>query len=225
MKKVLIVLLAIAYFGAGTPASAQVAASASATPSSDITSKLKERIEKVVEEKRDQIKGVIDRFGDNNRGIIGQVVRVNQESITVKNPKGTLILPLDPQVSLIKKGKDIKVADIAVDDWVVVVGESQDKDTFVPKRITVITTNPRPYPYQVYLGTISTLDKNNIIITTRGKNESVTIVQGKTTTYEDLSGKKIDKKLLEADLQVLIVSYFENGQWQARAIKVLTALD
>lgn len=189
------------------PISAQEAtATISSETNDETTQNLKDRIEKVVQERKDQIKEKIDALSTQKRGFIGQIQRVSEEAITIKNVKGTQILAIDEDVELLKKSKDISLSDIAVDNWVVVMGLLEE-DNFTPKRILVSDTTLRPKQYKIALGSIESLSSREIIIFPRSGDDSVTYTITSKTDFEDLEGNPIVFADLTTEMQALVVGY------------------
>lgn len=205
-----------------SPVIAQTSASESATKN------LKDRIEKIVNEKRDQIQGALEDLSLQKRGFIGQVERVTEEALTVSNPKGLQIIPLDQsKVSLSKSNKAIKVSDIAVDDWVVVMGYIDKEDTFQARRILVSDNTLRPKDYIVRLGTITELSRTTLTLQPRDGSQPITVTTPRNTSYQDISGEEAERTDLETELPALVIAYQEeNTQGEttttATVIRVLT---
>lgn len=194
------------------------------TSSSETTKKLKERIERIVEEKRDQIQGAIDNLSQRKQGFIGQVTRVSEEAITIKNSKGTIIVPIDETVALIKGGQDISIDDIAVDNWLLVIGFVED-DTFTPRRILVSTNTLRPRSHLVSLGTIQSLTSSELQIRSRLGDEEINFILSSKTEFQDLEGSEVSQSDFSNDLQVLVVGYQDEDNKRATVIRALATLD
>jgi hypothetical protein len=204
--------------------STQPATESAASPSAT-TQKLRERIEKIVEEKRDQIKGVLDEFDQKKRGTLGNVTRVSEESVTIKTRKATEIIPLSPDVAIEKAGKTIKLDEIAVGDWVVVMGLIEE-DAFVPKRLLVSSTSLRPPTPVVVLGTIEASERNQISIIPRSGEGASTVTTTTKTVYQDINGQEIERADIKKDMQALLIgSENDKNEKTARLIRVLTVVE
>ena len=191
---------------------------------SSSTSKLKERIERIVNEKRDQIKGVLAELDQAKRGTIGEVIRVSSETLTIKTAKGTEILPLTDQIRLLKKNKVIKLEDVAVGDWAVVMGVITD-ETFQPQKILISSTSLRPLPHLVRLGSIEKIEAKSLSISDRSQDQTQTFLTNSQTKYQNLNGQTVSRKQLSEKTQVLLVG-FENTDRQAivTTIRLLTTV-
>lgn len=205
---------------ASTKATPTPAGGATAT-ASGTTQKLKERIERIVDEKREQVKGVLSEITADRRGYIGEIQRISAEAITVKSSKGTTILPLSDDVSLTRKNLPITVEDIEVGQWALVIGSTED-DTFVPESIIVSTTSLRPEPRFVTLGSITTLSKTQLVLTPRGGTETETFILAKNTQYQDLDGAPIKLDQISEELQAIVVAVDKDSTKTATTVRLLT---
>lgn len=197
-----------------------------ATESADeeTTQNLKKRIERVVQDKKDQIEDVVANLNRQRLGFVGQVQRLSENSITIKNPKGTQILAISDAVSLTKAGKTIKMSSIEVDDWVAVVGTTQENE-FVPETIAVSDTSLRPADSEVLLGGVSDLSSSKINVTSRLDETQHSFSLTKSTQYQDLSGQEIKLADLEEQMQVLVVGTQDGETKKARLVRVLTNIE
>jgi hypothetical protein len=206
---------------------ASTSPSPAATPETleETTQNLRERIEKIVNEKRDQIEGTLETLSRPKRAFVGQIERVTEESLTVKTTKGINILSIDKNILLVKKSKTIKISDIAVGDWAIVMGVVAEDDSFAPKRIIISSENLRPRPFTVAVGSITGLDTKNITIQPRSGESNFTVVINKSTSFQDLQAKPARQQDLSQDMQVLVIAYRDDSnQLIATVVKLLTAL-
>src|SRR3990167_3117284 len=85
-----------------TPVLAQTDdAEASDESETSVTESIKDRLQKVVEEKKDQIKGVTTQ-GQVKRGLVAKVKRLSEESVTVETRQGPIIIPLDEKLTVLQ---------------------------------------------------------------------------------------------------------------------------
>jgi hypothetical protein len=187
------------------------------------TQKLKERIERVVEEKREQIKGVLAELSDKKRGFIGEIQRVSEESITLKTRKATHIIAVADTLSITKQGKTIKTSDIAVGDWAIAIGSLED-DEFKPERLLISSTSLLPAPKVVALGTVSDINKTKLTVITRLNSETKEFLITKTTKYQDLNGTTIKATEVTSDLQVLVVGQISDKGTELKVVRVLAPI-
>ncbi len=183
----------------------QAASSPISSPSAEVTTqKLKERIERIVEEKREQVKGALDQLRTRRRGIVGEVTRVSAETITVKTSRTTVILPLNKDVSMVKGKKPISVDDVAVGDWIVAIG-SEPEDDFVPEHLVIVSTSLRPVPRVITLGNVESVTKTQVVVSPRAGGEARTYTLGKNTVYQDSTGNKVALKDITTSMSVLVI--------------------
>lgn len=189
------------------------------------TQNLKERIERVVQEKKEAIKGAIDRMGTQKRGFIGEVQRISEETLTVRTNKGIRIVALnDPNITILKDSKPIKLESIVVGDWVVAMGFSEEDGTFTPRRLLLSSETLRPQDYKVDIGTITEIGRNTITFTSRQDVNPQQLTIAKTTTLEDVEGEEIALTDITTDLQVLVIGYDDTANNNQRVIKVVRVL-
>ncbi len=183
-------------------------ASAAATES---TASVKQRIEKVLEKQKEQLDDVLATANGKMAGIVGEVTRVAQNSITVKHDDTTTILKMSDAVVIKKKDKKVALADVAVSDWVAVVGE-RDEDSLIPKLILLSSTSLRPIPKIVTFATISEIKKQQLTLiprdTTQGETVSLTI--DKQTKFEAVDGATLKLADFEEDFTVLAIGQKKN---------------
>lgn len=216
-------LLAITFLLSLSLGLATVAHAQEATSSPQTTQNLKARIERIVEEKKDQITGIINNLDSTKQGFIGQITRISEETITVKTNKATKILPITSDVELLKGTTKIKLSDLAVDNWLVVMGIVED-DNFKPIRILVSAEDIRPRTYLTALGTITDSDRTTFTIIPRDNPEPIEVTTTTKTVYEDLKGEEIGRADIETDMQALLIAYDDEGDKIASRIRILTVI-
>jgi len=193
----------------------------SANPT-ETTRQLKERIQRIVDEKKDQIKGVIDDLSQQRTGFIGEVQRVTEESITINNQHGTRILPIDDQVTLRRNNNDIEISEIAVGDWLVVMGVEAD-DAFVPLRILASSTSLRPRSHVVALGSIADISRNSLTLLSR-TGEEVEFVTNTNTSFQDNDGEEVLVSEFVEEMQVIVVGYEDKDDKILTVVRTLAPL-
>lgn len=190
------------------------------SPSADTTEKLKARIEKIVEEKKNQIMGAISDLKQGRRGFIGEVQRVSSETITLKTAKGTQILALNQDVAVTKAGKAITVANIAIGDWAMVIGRTEN-DTFVPELIDLSSESLRPKTHLIALGTLTEVTRTTVTFMAKNQTSSQKLTLVKSTQFEDNEGNKLELKDIKKDAQVLLIGELNEPNWEVERIKLL----
>jgi len=224
-----VLMLSLVISGAVTPvlaATSTPSASPTQTTSpapAETTQKLKDRIEKIVEEKKDQIMGALDDLSSKKRGFIGEVQRVSAESITIKTNKETQIISLTQGATVTKSGKTLPIEDIAVGDWVIVISKLQN-DELVPERILVSSGTLRPTPQVVTIGSVVDLDRITLTITTKQNGEEKEFIITKNTEYQDANGDRIKSTAVTSDLQALVVAEEAKAGNELKVVRILAPL-
>ena len=171
------------------------------------------------------------------RAILGKVARVTEESITLKNEEGDFILPVDGNVNITTdKGKTLEIKNIAVDSWVLVIGQI-DKEAAAtvkitpetklkPTSLTIYQESPVPPKPEVLMGSITELKKTKITLTTRNNNETKEILTSSKTKIYDLADHEISQDDLETDFNLIVVTEKnKKGQLVAKQIKALVEIE
>lgn len=191
------------------------------TRSGEITENLSERLEQILEEKKDEIEGDLEDLSKKKKGFIGEVTRVTSDALTISTNKSpSLIIPIDETVSISKSNKTIKVQQIAVGDWLILLGY-EEEDNFIPKKILVSSESLRPKTHLITIGTIQDLSKTKIDILPRNQEETISFTLTKNTLYTDNLGEKAEQKQFVADLQCLIVGYENKDEKNVTTIRAL----
>jgi hypothetical protein len=181
-----------------------------------------ENIKKIIKEniENSKVKGAIDNLLNRKIAMLGQVSRVTDETITITNRLGTRIIPIEKGLEITRDGKPIKLSDIAVENWVTILGRIKE-DSFSPVFMYVSITSPLPKTQYVTIGTITATTRNSITINPRtgGEEKIVNIV--KDTDFEDLDGTEIELTNLSEDLTVLVSGYEVNSKIEAATIRSL----
>lgn len=188
------------------------------------TRKLKERIERIVDEKKDQIKGVLSQIGQQRRGFIGEVERISQETITLETPKGLSIIPLTEKVVLEENGRGVEVDDIEVGNWATVLGVSEE-ETFQPLKVVIFEDSLRPRPIVVAMGSVVDVSSAELNIVRRDTGEELTFELNRQTAYQDLVGDQLRNDDMSPDLQVLVAGLETASGKTALVVRLLTTLD
>ncbi len=179
----------------------------SATPSTKES--LKERIDKVVEEKKEEIKDKVEEMAQKKRGFIGRVERVSEESITLENRQGVQVIPLQENLSLIKKEEPIEIEDLAVDNWITVLGYQQEENKFSAVKLVVSEDNLSPRSQIVEIGSIVDYGPKQITIKTRQEETEIKFEINSQTVLKDLEQEEISVSDLFEEMQCLIAGYRE----------------
>lgn len=181
-----------------------------------------ENIKKIIKDniENSKVKGAIDNLLNRKIAILGQVSRVTDETITISNRLGTRIIPLAENLSILRDEKEIKITDIAVENWVTILGKIKDDD-FSPSFIYVSTTSLQPKTQYIKIGTITAVSKTSITIKPRSNEAEKEISVTKTTSFEDLNGVAIELADLSEDVTVLVSGHETETKVEATTIRSL----
>lgn len=163
---------------------------------------IKERLKKAAEEQKDQVKGV-NSDGDK-RGFVGTVTRVSEETLTVQTRKGTQIISVEDNLAIIQDGKAFSLANIEIDNQVVVMGY-QDGEDFEARRILVLKKPLQSVKKSIAVGTIKKIDKQSVTITTRSDEEKSFSLSPKVVV-EDNTGEVLKLTDAKAEQSVLLIT-------------------
>lgn len=195
--------LGLAIIATPTPLKASVT-NVPTEKSETVNQNLKKVIDKVIEENKDAVDAKVLAAKQKTRGLVGEVKSVRADTLTIKTPKGTQILAADKNVKLIKAGKIIATSDIAVGDWVSIIGEIKDDDF---KALTVIVSSKSLATVEptILLGTIESFAKQELKVSNRADGQSQTFSVLKTSIWQDVSATKAAANLFKDSLQVFLV--------------------
>ncbi len=204
---------------------AQILFSSTASASSnenneEVDETVTNNIKELVKETATKVRGVTD---GGKKAMIGEVQRITDEALTIRHNDGQQIFPL-ANALLMKDGQAIKVDEIAVDNWVTIMGTVNDK-TITPEFIVVSSESLRTDPQVVVLGTITEITRNSVTISPRDGSGEREITVATTTELQDFQGNEALWSGFDVDMTILIVG-FENETGNARAstIKSLAPL-
>lgn len=192
------------------------------------TASLKERIEKVVEEKESKNGSVAGQIDYKTRAIVGVVERVSESAITISNTSGSVIIPITPTVELIKDDKQLIIGDIEIENSVIALG-LQTGETFTPIKVIIDDDQIMPRPQVVTIGAVKEISNTNLSIESRLSTSTSTFSLNKNTQIIDAESNKILASNLFEDVQVVIAGYIDSSGNEekkiAQIVKALVSLD
>lgn len=180
---------------------------------------LRERIEKIVEKQKDNVENALGELVNRRRGFVGQVVRVSQETLTINSRGATRVVSLS-EAKLMKTNAEIEPDEVAVDDWVMVLGLTTE-DSFTPKKVTLLAKSPRPDPHVTYLGALKEINKSSLEFQVRGQEEIISVDLDSNTKYQDDAGEETELVNFVEDDQVLLVGYTDQEDTIVTVIRAL----
>ncbi len=203
-----------------SPTYAQDASPAPAASSSGDQTKqgLMDHISKIMEQRREQVKGVMDKLGQQKRGFIAEVKGVMGTNLTVSNPKGTQILTITSNIIIVKENKKATIDDIAIGDWVIVMGYTDAQGNFSARRIIVSSQPLQPTLPDTVVGTLQTINRISAVFLPRRSQAAGTYLLNSATHYQDFQGKSITLSGLKVDTEYLVLSTTNKDQRTATLI-------
>jgi len=205
--------------------------SPSPTPSSSLqpspsakqtTENLKERIDRVIEETRGKVQGTTDRVGVKQRGFIGEVQRVTEKTLTLRNRKGNETLTLDSGLIIVKNNGKATVDDIAVGDWLIVMGYLEN-ETFEPKRIIISSTPLTPARFETGIGNLKESTRTQLTFLGLDRQE-IKYILNTTTQFQDSEGNVIKREALGSETQILVISREQDANKIATVVRSMAPI-
>ncbi|NCN45185.1 MAG: hypothetical protein COU63_03975 [Candidatus Pacebacteria bacterium CG10_big_fil_rev_8_21_14_0_10_36_11] len=187
------------------------------------TEKLKERIEKIVEQRKDKVEAVLGDYSTQKRGYIGQVERVSETTFAFNVNDITRIVPFDEKVALLKNNKEIKAENVSVGDWAIVMGIWED-DAITPKKIFFSEKTLKPKTHVVELGSLKKINRNTFDFQSRTNENISSISFTSSTTFEDSNGEEVKLKQFTEEDQILVVGYQDENGLYATTVRALAPL-
>jgi len=191
--------------------------STSPNATSAATQSLKERIEKVVEEKESKNGSVIGEKSYTTRGVVGKVERVSESTITIQTLKGSVIVPITSDTELVKGSKSIKAAEIEIDNQIIALG-IQTGDNFTAIKIIVTAKQLLPKNQVVVIGSLTSFTKNSLTLNSRYQNQSQEFEISKDTVLLDSEDQAIKPTDLFEDMQLIVAGVSETSSNTQKSI-------
>jgi hypothetical protein len=183
-----------------------------------------DNIKKVIQEKKTEL-GTVGANVRTQRAYLAKVTRVSEETLTVNNYTGNKIVPLNDEVLIQKKGKDIKVEEIVIDNWVGIYSEVTDNNLKIQK-VIVYDKDFTPKNKIITIGSIADIGKNDVAINPRSEGENLHFSFSKTTKFQDYRGEEVELADFYKDLQCLIVAFADqSGNYVVSSMKALSSFD
>lgn len=187
------------------------------------TEELRKRIERVVEERREQIKGIVEDLLIKKGAYIGEITRISEEAITIKSNETTNIIPLTEQVVILEDNQPVNIATIEVGNWATVLG-NRTTSSIEPEYVLISATSLRPQNYYVRLGSIHSLDRTELVFIPRGTEDQVTIALQRTSQYQNADGEAAAATDFEEQFGVLVIASEGQDGYELKTMRSLAPL-
>lgn len=202
----------------GTDTEATKAAEIAETTTQDATIKLRERLQKILGDQDETASGM------TRAGYIGEVTRISDEAITLKTLAGSEIVPLEDTI-LLKRALRIPVSEVAVGNWIIVIGQREKNRAIKPELLLVQTADLKPREHMVTIGDVSATTATSVTVVPRGKNEPITLTVNKNSLLTDSAGETILPRNVPQDISVIVVGFAQpNGSWELGTLKTTVNL-
>ena len=146
-------------------------------------------------------------------GFVGKVTTINSGNLTIDSRNNLLQATTSAKTAFIKNGLAIKIASLAIDDKIIIIGTSIKNDIVQAKRITVIKDEPVLVKTTAVVAKTVSIDlkKKTITLTIGSENQVLTLSKKSTVKLEEL----------EADQTILAIIKEYNGALSISRAKVL----
>lgn len=221
---ILTLLMCLTYIPVYSTVSAQTASPGAGDASdSATTEELRKRIERVVYERREQIKGVVEDLLGKKGAYIGEISRISEEAITVKYNDIPSIIPLTDSLVILQGTTPLSIDKIEVGNWAVVVGTRSD-NSIEPEYVLVSDTTLRPQTQLVKLAAIKSINRSQLVLIPRGSQEEQKATILKNTKFQDMNGDAAVVRDFDVDLNVLVTAVQGKDGWELKTVRSLAPL-
>jgi hypothetical protein len=217
-------LVSAATFSARLQNSDEKNSTASANGIDETTQETLNELKKRIEKNSERVKGVINSLLQRPRGMIGEVQRVTEETVTIRTQEGAVILQVSEGVVISRQNKAIPVDDVAIGNWAVVVGVEKD-DAFSPRQISVSATSLRPNPQVVRLGVLTEVSPRALLMMSRSSGETLPVSLTAKTKFEDVNGEAAKLSDFHSDMHILLVGWETDDGVEAVRIRSLVSFE
>lgn len=184
----------------------------SAAAETDTNESIKNRLQQVVQERKNQIQGVTSE-GQMKRGFVAHIKRVSEESITVETRQGPLIIPLNDNLVILDGNSEADSEDLEIDMEVTVMG-LQNGENFEAKRMLIHEDPLVSEERFIEIGTLTAIDRQSVTIQTRQGEEKIYALN-RTIAYEDNAGQTLRVNQIEEDQSIVILFLPEDANNQS----------
>ena len=195
-------VLAATPSGSPTPTSSS---SATPTPVSQDTIKqnIKDRIERVIENSSSAGTKVVRK----KQAFVGKIAKVTAESVVITTLQGIETVRYNPQkttVLSLPKLQTIKLEEVELNSFVIVMGYIQGEEAMEARRILVSAVPLFPLPREIILGTVSTIGTTSIDLRLRD-DKFRSILLSKKTIYKNVEAKSLKRTDVEEGQEVMVI--------------------
>ncbi|MEP7166616.1 MAG: hypothetical protein ABI758_01405 [Candidatus Woesebacteria bacterium] len=220
MKKIIIIATLLLLIGFVCTCFKAQAQEPEATPDS-VTQTLKDRVQRVMQSGQGQVEGTVTEQ-KTTFGLIGTLEKIVGSTVQIKTYQGaTRIAEVEKTASIKRLGKVIAYEELELNSPVIATGILDPNGEYRVNSLKIVDDTIFPSKRQTILGTLETLTTRAITFTLVGPQEatSSSAVVTSKTTFLDILGQKVDKKLFKAGQQIIAVLP-EGGSATSSALRV-----
>jgi hypothetical protein len=165
------------------------------TPTNTPAPTASEEIKEKVQERIDQIKENAQK-----KAFWGTLKAINDTTLVLEGPRGEKRIKTDDTTLFVNASKKtIKITDLEIGNFVIAMGFWTENGTLQGKRLSVLTTSPKPAPARIaFMGKVTDIVADqNILSITQTKKDGLTYEV--SVTSKSMLTKKVDgsiKKVL-----------------------------
>jgi len=141
------------------------------------------------------------------KGFIAVVETINEYTIKIMNQKEAYLLTratLDQSATMIKNNQNIKTSEIEVGDWLIIMGFENDEG-FQTRRMLVFKKDLNPPNKITRIGSIESLEKNQLTFINKQNNEKETYQFNTKTRWQNYDNFKANQGQFIKGLEVIFV--------------------
>ncbi len=181
-------------------------------------------IKKVIQEKKTEL-GTVGANLRMKRAFLARVTRVSEETLAVINYAGNKIIPLEKDVLIQKNNKEVKIDEIAIDNWVGIQGDFVDDNLKITK-VTVYEKDFSPRDRIITIGSISSLGRSDLKFQPRTGENELNLSINQKTNFQDVEGEDATWNDFYEELQCIVVAFADNnGNYVISTIRALSSFD
>lgn len=171
-----------------------------ASADAEVQKNIKDRIQQVIDEKKDSAATRI------KRALVGQVEKINAESITIKTLKGNetaKLLDGKTIMLMLPALQHMEPQDIELNSFVIALGYVDETGAIEVRRLLISPVPLFPTPKEMFVGTVQTVSTKDITVLTR-ENKEQKILLSKTTQYENKDGANTVRTSIKPENEVFV---------------------
>jgi hypothetical protein len=198
------------------------------TPTDTPTPTASQEIKEKVQERIDQIKENAQK-----KAFWGTLKAINDTTLVIEGPRGEKRIKTDDTTIFVNASKKtLKITDLEIGNFIIAMGFWTENGTLQGKRLSVLTTSPKPTPVRIaFMGKVTDIvGDQNILSITQTKKDGLTYevsVTSKTMLTKNVNGsiKKVLFSAIATNDRVVVIGIKEkdNNAVTAKIIQVISS--